>query len=74
MAPAHALGGRVAEFDDAAGYGVVSSDAGRWFFHCTSIADGSRTIEVGAPVTFDVVGGRLGRWEASDLRPSLASS
>jgi len=68
-APAHAVGGVVAEFDDAAGYGVVSDgDDGRWFFHCTAIADGSRTIDVGAPVTFDVVGGRLGRWEANDLR------
>ena len=71
------LEGAVASFDDAAGYGRVAVDDGRtWFFHCTSIADGTRTIEVGAPVSFDLVGGRLGRWEASDLRPgpSPASS
>jgi cold shock CspA family protein len=74
-ARARALVGRVAEFDDAAGYGLVADgDVGRWFFHCTAIADGSRTIDVGAPVTFDVVGGRLGRWEADDLRPAPSLS
>jgi cold shock CspA family protein len=63
--------GAVDSFDEAAGYGVVADgDDGRWFFHCTAIADGTRTIEVGAPVAFDVVAGRLGRWEATDLRPT----
>jgi hypothetical protein len=41
----------------------------RYPFHCTAIADGSRTIEVGTFVTFDVVAGRLGRWEASAVTP-----
>jgi cold shock CspA family protein len=63
------VSGVVDEFDDAAGYGVVADgDDGRWFFHCTAIFDGSRSIDVGATVTFDVVAGRLGRWEATDLR------
>lgn len=62
--------GAVVEFDDAAGYGRVEDDAGAaWFFHCTAIADGSRTVPTGAAVSFAVVPGRLGRWEASDLRP-----
>ena len=62
--------GAVVDFDDAAGYGEVSDgDGGRWFFHCTAIADGTRTIATDAPVSFTVVPGRLGRWEASDLRP-----
>jgi cold shock CspA family protein len=64
--------GTVATFDDPEGYGTVSATdpAGTWFFHCTAIADGSRFIEVGAPVTFEVVPGRLGRFEATDLRPA----
>lgn len=63
--------GRVATFDDPEGYGTVTSDdpAGTWFFHCTAIADGTRAIEVGAEVQFEVVPGRLGRYEATDLRP-----
>ena len=64
--------GRVATFDDPEGYGTVTADdpAGTWFFHCTAIADGTRTIEVGAAVSFEVVPGHLGRYEASDLRPA----
>jgi cold shock CspA family protein len=70
------VSGVVESFDDAAGYGeVVGEGGGPWFFHCTAIADGTRTVQVGATVTFGVVAGRLGRWEASDLRrtPSPAS-
>lgn len=66
--------GVVEAFDDAAGYGEVTADDGQWFFHCTAIADGTRSIEVGTPVTFEVVGGRVGRWEASDLRPTTRGS
>ena len=61
--------GIVATFDDPAGYGTVAEgEGGEWFFHCTAIADGTRTIEVGATVAFEVVPGRLGRWEAADIR------
>jgi len=61
--------GSVNMFDDAKGYGTVCSDAGsEFFFHCTSIADGSRTIDVGALIEFDLVPGHLGRYEASRLR------
>jgi cold shock CspA family protein len=38
-------------------------------FHCTAVADGSRTIAEGTVVGFRVVPGRLGRWEAAELRP-----
>jgi cold shock CspA family protein len=64
--------GRVATFDDPEGYGTVSADepAGEWFFHCTGIADGTRTIEVGADVVFEVVPGHLGRFEATAIRPA----
>ena len=57
--------GSVASFDEHAGFGTVLGDDGReLFFHCTAIADGTRTIEVGTTVAFRVVAGHGGRWEA----------
>jgi cold shock CspA family protein len=62
--------GVVTDYDDPAGIGTVTADEGdQHFFHCTAIADGSRTVEVGTRVRFTVVPGRLGRWEAAALRP-----
>jgi len=63
--------GRIATFDDPRGIGTVVTDGGdELFFHCTAIADGTRTIAEGAAVTCAVVAGRLGRWEALDIRPA----
>ena len=63
--------GTVAEFDEAKGDGAVRTDDGRdLFFHCTQIADGTRTIDVGAAIEFEVVPGHNGRWEATDIRKS----
>jgi cold shock CspA family protein len=60
--------GEVVAFDDQLAYGDIRDPAGRtWFFHCTQIADGSRTIAVGTPVSFDVIPGRMGRWEAAEI-------
>ena len=60
--------GTVTEFDDHAGLGTVTDDDGAPHpFHCTAIADGSRTIPVGVTVSFTVVPGRSGRWEAVQL-------
>lgn len=60
--------GLVESFDEARGLGVVRGDDGSVLpFHCTSIADGSRTIAVGLPVRFAVVAGRLGHWEAARI-------
>ena len=61
--------GRVASFDDRVGAGVVRADGTdeEWAFHCTRIADGSRTIPEGAWVSFEVVPGPTGL-EAVDLR------
>ncbi len=68
--PVERATGTVATFDDPRGIGTVADEDGHeYFFHCTAIADGTRTIEVGAPVAFEVVPGRLGQWEAADLRP-----
>ena len=58
--------GTVASFDDHRGYGTIRSAAGdELFFHCTRVADGSRTIDECAPVAFEVVAGHRGRWEAA---------
>ncbi|HEX2275356.1 MAG TPA: cold shock domain-containing protein [Acidimicrobiales bacterium] len=60
--------GTVAAFDEHKGLGTVRADDGRELpFHCTRIADGSRTIDVGARVTFSVVAGHRGQWEAADV-------
>ena len=63
--------GTVVEFDDAKGWGTVrDADGVETWFHCTAVTDGSRTIPTGAPVTYEVVAGRRGQWEASGVRPS----
>lgn len=61
--------GRVREFDPAAGYGTIVDGTDAWFFHCTAIVDGSRTIREGREVAFVVCPGHLGRWEAADVVP-----
>lgn len=58
--------GTVAAFDEHAGFGTVRTEDGReLFFHCTQLTDGTRSIEVGTVVRFEIVPGRLGRWEAA---------
>jgi cold shock CspA family protein len=60
--------GTVDTFDEPRGLGAVRSDDGAVLpFHCTAIADGSRTITEGRAVRFVVVPGREGRWEATHL-------
>lgn len=57
--------GRVVAFDEHVGLGEVAGEDGRRYpFHCTQIADGTRTISVDRAVTFEVAPGHLGRWEA----------
>jgi cold shock CspA family protein len=64
------LAGEVSQFDQARGVGSVRDDQGReWFFHCTQIADGSRTIGIGQAVTFFVVPGHRGQYEAAKVTP-----
>ncbi|MET0729431.1 MAG: cold-shock protein [Acidimicrobiales bacterium] len=60
--------GRVVEFDEGRGLGVIDAEGHRYPFHCTAIQDGSRTIPVGASVTFEVRPGGMGRWEATAIR------
>lgn len=86
MSPGHSVGshlvttsgesaeGTVTAFDEAVGLGTVRTGDGRQLgFHCTQIADGSRSIEPGATVIFEVIAGRHGLWEAGQLRPAPPS-
>lgn len=62
--------GTVTEFDEGRGLGTVESGGRTYPFHCTQIADGTRTIAVGTDVSFEVGPGGLGRWEARSLTPA----
>ena len=48
--------GTVVEFDVHVGLGrIQTSDGTSVMFHCAEIADGSRDIAVGTPVTFEIM-------------------
>ena len=71
--------GVVADFDEAAGLGTVAFHGAdvnldRWTlgFHCTQIADGSRSIATGTRVRFQIMPVNLGHFEASAIAPILA--
>ncbi len=68
MASVRPRRGVVVSFDADRGLGIVrADDATELGFHCTRIADGTRTVDVGAQVVFIVVPGAPGRWEASGI-------
>ena len=63
--------GTVASFESDRGLGeIITAEGAIYPFHCTAIADGTRDIEVGKPVTFTIAAGHLGRLEATDINPS----
>jgi len=59
--------GTVSEFDEPRGLGSIESDGTTYPFHCTAILDGTRAIEVGTAVTFEVRAAGMGRWEAAAI-------
>jgi len=62
--------GTVTEFDDAAGLGTITADDGTaYLFHCTAIADGTRTIAAGTAVDFETKPARNGTYEAAAVTP-----
>lgn len=67
--------GTVEAFDEARGLGTVLGSEG-WLvpFHCTAIADGTRSIEPGTEVVYVLVAGHAGRYEARGLRPMPRSA
>ncbi len=63
--------GGVVSFDEFRGDGVVTTELGEsLYFHCVSIADGTRVIPIGTFVSGIRVVGRLGQDEIADLRQS----
>ena len=67
--------GHIESFDDRRGDGVLLSDDGqRFYFHCVSIANGTRHIEPGVRARGERRVGHVGRdevvavTEAEDLR------
>lgn len=63
--------GVVSSFDEEAGHGLVRRDDGvELYFHCTAIGDGTRTIDEGTAVVFEVQAGAPGAWEATHLEKS----
>jgi sRNA-binding regulator protein Hfq len=64
------LEGVVTQFDEFVALGEITDSSGTvWPFHCVSIADGTRTIAVGAIVQFETAW-RVARVEAVDIRPA----
>ena len=60
--------GTVVEFSEPRGIGVIRADDSTYGFHCTQIADGTRSVRIGATVEFEVVPGRRGDWEAARIQ------
>lgn len=65
--------GRVESFDVERGLGTVRPDGPEGGeplpFHCTAIAGGSRTIDVGRQVAYAKMPGPAGRWWATHVTP-----
>ncbi len=59
--------GTVTAFDDRRGVGEITAAGTVYAFHCTQLADGTRTIALGTPVEFEVVAGNRGQWEAARI-------
>ena len=58
--------GTVTAFDEHVGLGEITSDGEVIAFQCIGIADGTRRIDVGADVTFELLP-KLGRYEATAI-------
>jgi cold shock CspA family protein len=59
--------GSVQAFDEQRGLGVIEADGVEYPFHCTALLDGTRTVEIGTDVEFEVRPGGSGRWEATQI-------
>lgn len=62
------LTGTVTEFFDDRGLGTVTAVDGQpYLFHVIEIVDGTRTIDIGQPVTFQPLP-KFGRLQAGSVR------
>ena len=65
--------GTVTAFDEARGLGTITAEDGHVYpFHCTQVADGTRTIDVGQAVRFEVLP-KLGRYEATAIEKAVGA-
>jgi len=62
------LNGTVVAFDEHRGLGEIEAGETRYPFHCTQIVDGTRTVTLGASVSFRRTAGLGGQWEAAVIR------
>jgi len=63
------VAGVVDSFDERRGDGfIVSASGERFYFHCVSISDDTRSIEVGTHVVATRHVGHVGRDEVSDVQ------
>lgn len=70
VGPRHTVLGAVLDFDPEVGLGTIdAADGSSVSFHCTAITDGTRAIDPGRAVTFDVGPAGPGRWEALRVTP-----
>ncbi len=62
------LRGTVTEFDDHIGLGTVTDVEGTsYLFHVIEIADGTRSVEIGRPVSFEPLP-KFGKFQAGCLQ------
>lgn len=61
------MDGVVSAFDEPRGLGTIEAGGTAYPFHCTALTDGSRTVEEGAKVRFEVRPAGMGRWEATRI-------
>lgn len=61
--------GSVIAYDEHAGLGRLRdlADGSELDFHCTALNDGTRTVAVGAEVSFETAAGQAGRIEAANI-------
>jgi len=60
--------GTVVEFDEPRGLGEIDANGVQYPFHCTALLDGTRAVEVGTRVDFELRPAGMGRWEATRLQ------
>jgi len=61
------MDGLVVAFDEPRGLGTIEANGTSYPFHCTALLDGTRTVEVGTAVSFEVRPAGMGRWEATRI-------